>query len=119
MVVLEGLACGLPALVTQTGGPKEIIEQDVTGKVVPSDDPALWLEYVNAYRTMKKEDPVAYENLRQDCVAQVNRQNNWQPVFDEVLGDVCLLPDTDTDTDADIDLAVAYDNTPPLPNKAA
>jgi len=37
--VLEALACGIPAVVTDQGGPKEIVEDGRSGIVVPGDDP--------------------------------------------------------------------------------
>lgn len=37
--VLEALACGVPAVVTDQGGPKEIVTDGVSGLVVPGDDP--------------------------------------------------------------------------------
>jgi glycosyltransferase involved in cell wall biosynthesis len=40
--VLEALACGVPAVVTDQGGPKEIVEDGLSGLVVPGGDaPAL------------------------------------------------------------------------------
>ncbi len=92
MVVLEGLACGLPALVTASGGPKEIIQPGLTGHIIEQDDPALWLAAIEFYRTLKCANPEAYQQLRDTCTAHVNQHNNWQPVFDEVLGNQCRLP---------------------------
>lgn len=37
--VVEALACGIPAIVTDQGGPREIVEEGVSGIVVPGDDP--------------------------------------------------------------------------------
>jgi len=36
--VLEALACGVPAVVTDQGGPKEIVQDGLSGIVVPGDD---------------------------------------------------------------------------------
>jgi glycosyltransferase involved in cell wall biosynthesis len=41
-VVLEAQASGLPALVSSVGGPRELVEHDVTGLVLPTEDPATW-----------------------------------------------------------------------------
>ncbi|MDG1906011.1 MAG: glycosyltransferase [Arenicella sp.] len=92
MVVLEGLACGLPALVTATGGPQEIIQPGITGQVIELDKPQLWLGAIEFYRSLKLQNPLAYQELRESCSYQVNQHNNWQPVFDEVLGNECRLP---------------------------
>jgi len=37
--VVEALACGIPAIVTDQGGPSEIVEDGVSGIVIPGDDP--------------------------------------------------------------------------------
>lgn len=42
--VLEALACGVPAVVTDQGGPKEIVEDRRSGIVVPGEDPAALAE---------------------------------------------------------------------------
>jgi glycosyltransferase involved in cell wall biosynthesis len=41
-VVLEAQASGLPAIVSTVGGPREIVEHDVTGLVLPADEPDAW-----------------------------------------------------------------------------
>jgi len=37
--VLEALACGVPAVVTDQGGPKEIVENSLSGLILPGGDP--------------------------------------------------------------------------------
>ncbi len=94
MVVLEAQACGVPALVTATGGPKEIIQKNVTGKVVHSDLADDWLAVINEYQRIKHSRPEDWLALSNSCAEHVHRQNSWQPVFDAVLGDACLLPNS-------------------------
>jgi len=40
--VMEAQACGLPAIVTHEGGPKETVEHGVTGLVMKTVDPLAW-----------------------------------------------------------------------------
>jgi len=40
--VMEAQACGLPALVSNEGGPKETVEHNTTGLVLASDDSIEW-----------------------------------------------------------------------------
>jgi glycosyltransferase involved in cell wall biosynthesis len=40
--VMEAQACGLPAIVSNEGGPKESVEHNVTGLVLSGNDPAAW-----------------------------------------------------------------------------
>lgn len=42
-VILESLASGLPALVSNEGGPQEVVDDALTGRVLPSTDAAAWL----------------------------------------------------------------------------
>jgi glycosyltransferase involved in cell wall biosynthesis len=39
---MEAQACGLPAIVTNEGGPKETVDHGVTGLVLANNDPAAW-----------------------------------------------------------------------------
>lgn len=41
-VVLESQSSGLPVVVSDQGGPKEVVAEDVTGFVLPGDDPGAW-----------------------------------------------------------------------------
>ncbi|HEY7091267.1 MAG TPA: glycosyltransferase [Tepidisphaeraceae bacterium] len=45
-VVMEAQACGLPAIVTNEGGPKESVEHNVTGVVLGSSEPAAWCDAI-------------------------------------------------------------------------
>ncbi len=42
-VVLEAQACGLPVLVSDQGGPQELVQAGVTGLVLPAHDRRAWL----------------------------------------------------------------------------
>ncbi len=41
-VVIEAQAAGLPVIVSDQGGPREAMDDEITGLVVPARDPALW-----------------------------------------------------------------------------
>jgi len=92
MVVLEAQACGLPCLVTATGGPKEIIDANVTGQIINTDNVEDWIAAINQYYKHKTTRPAAWSALSASCALHVHQQNNWQPVFDAVLGNECRLP---------------------------
>jgi glycosyltransferase involved in cell wall biosynthesis/predicted metal-dependent phosphoesterase TrpH len=91
MVVLEAQACGLPCIVTATGGPKEIIIPNITGQIVHQDNSADWLAMIEQYRVMKVSRPESWRALSTLCSQHVHTQNSWQPVFDAVLGTNCRL----------------------------
>ncbi|WP_321372393.1 glycosyltransferase [uncultured Desulfuromusa sp.] len=47
MAVLEAQACGLPAIVSNVGGPKEIVRDGTTGHVLPVDHSQLWVDHIS------------------------------------------------------------------------
>ncbi|GAB4477718.1 MAG: hypothetical protein Kow00124_21240 [Anaerolineae bacterium] len=47
IVYLEGMACGLPAIATTAGAAHEIVEDGVTGFLVPPEDPAVLSRRLN------------------------------------------------------------------------
>lgn len=51
LTVVEALATGLPVVATRSGGPEEILEDGVTGVLVPPGDAARIAEAVQAIRT--------------------------------------------------------------------
>jgi glycosyltransferase involved in cell wall biosynthesis/predicted metal-dependent phosphoesterase TrpH len=91
MVVLEAQACGLPCLVTATGGPKEIILPNITGQIIHQDNSADWLAMIEHYRVIKVSQPESWNALSKLCSQHVHTQSSWQRVFDDVLGDNCRL----------------------------
>lgn len=45
-VVLEAMSCGTPALVSDMGGPQEVVEDGRTGRVLPAADEQAWVDAV-------------------------------------------------------------------------
>lgn len=45
-VVMESQASGLPVLVSDVGGPKEVVDDGRTGFVLPADNPQLWADHI-------------------------------------------------------------------------
>ncbi len=45
-VVMEAQSSGLPALVSNEGGPKELVEHDASGLVLTSNNPQAWCEAI-------------------------------------------------------------------------
>jgi len=46
-VVIEAQAAGLPVLVSNQGGPKEAMDDGVTGEVVPAKDHSVWAHAID------------------------------------------------------------------------
>ena len=47
LAIVEAMAAGLPIVATATAGASEIIEDGVTGKLVPPDNPEVLAEAIN------------------------------------------------------------------------
>lgn len=50
-VVMESQSSGIPVIVTDQGGPKEVVDAPNTGYVLPADRPDLWTEHTVALIT--------------------------------------------------------------------
>jgi glycosyltransferase involved in cell wall biosynthesis len=50
-VVLEAQAAGLPVLVSDQGGPKEVMDDQITGLVLPAENPKVWSEAIDSLLT--------------------------------------------------------------------
>ncbi len=92
MVVLEAQACGVPCLVTASGGPKEIIDNNVTGEVIYTDEAVDWYAVIQSYFRLANAQPQQLRSMRQACVSRVRANNSWQSFFAAVLGEECRRP---------------------------
>ena len=95
MVILEAQACGLPCIVTGSGGPKEIIDPDKTGTIVRTDNARDWVASIKRYYRLKNLKPQAFQQLQKTCSQRVHEQNSWDEIFKNVLGAECK---TDNET---------------------
>ncbi|HOD52971.1 MAG TPA: glycosyltransferase [Candidatus Cloacimonadota bacterium] len=87
MVVLEAQACGLPAIVSDMGGPKEIVIDKETGYVVKADQLAEWVEKTSEIISLFKNNYQAYKEIRNKASQNVKDTCNWNLVIDEIMND--------------------------------
>lgn len=75
-VVVEAIASGIPAFVSDLGGPKEIVEPLEAGEVLPAHDLGRWTEAIIDFLNQ----PVSREE-RLSRAEHVHRERNWQRAF--------------------------------------
>lgn len=66
--ILEAIACGLPVVSTDCGGPSSVVVEGQTGRLVPNDDMEALADGILSLL----EDRQALEDLRKRCVAFAN-----------------------------------------------
>ncbi len=81
LVVLEAQACGLPAIVSNEGGPQTIIDDTVTGYVVNSYKKTDWLKQLENLFDMIESNPNLYKEMRVKARKNVIQKYNWDNFF--------------------------------------
>jgi glycosyltransferase involved in cell wall biosynthesis len=79
--LLEGMACGTPAIATNVGGMPETIVDGVTGFIVPPADP----EALRSCLERLAEDPSLVERLGDEAQRHVRRSFVWDLVVGRCL----------------------------------
>jgi glycosyltransferase involved in cell wall biosynthesis len=75
-VVMEAMAAGLPAAVSDIGGPRELIKTPQMGRVLPARDPAAWIQ---GLAEMLTAPPSADE--RKALAHQAGSERRWESAF--------------------------------------
>ncbi|MCD4706109.1 MAG: glycosyltransferase [Candidatus Sabulitectum sp.] len=88
MSVLEAQACGLPAVVSSVGGPKEIIEDGRTGFTARVGDVDDWTEKLLKVLNFKYNDENSYMKMRRDSRTRVLLHYDWEIVYDSLFSTV-------------------------------
>jgi len=86
MVVLEALACGLPCIVTDVGGPQELISETETGFICPIYDTAKWEKCINQIIDMRNQSPDEYIKWRENISQRTLAVYSWEKVIDIICG---------------------------------
>lgn len=63
-VVVEAMSTGTPALVSDYGGPHDIVMDEAAGRILPIDEDA-WLNALEECRTLFLEQPETYAKMRE------------------------------------------------------
>jgi glycosyltransferase involved in cell wall biosynthesis len=86
MVVLEAQACGLPVVVSDAGGPQEIIENGKTGFITKAGDIDDWVNKISGMNHLKEQYTYLYEEMKINAQLRVKAHFDWnrvlRPIFE-------------------------------------
>jgi glycosyltransferase involved in cell wall biosynthesis len=83
-VVVEAMSTGTPALVSDYGGPHDIVMDDAAGRILPIDEEA-WLKALEECRKLFLEDPETYAKMRETAHQRTQKytmQNSTKAQFE-------------------------------------
>ncbi|MGD0229774.1 MAG: glycosyltransferase [Syntrophorhabdales bacterium] len=83
-VVLEAQACGLPAIVSDVGGPQELILQGKTGFAAKAGDLSDWKNRIDQILNLISLSPGSYGKMREDARRWAVENFDW----DNALGSI-------------------------------
>lgn len=86
MVVLEAQSCGLPALVSDFGGPQEIILNGKTGFVAEADNLEDWTNKLEGLFAMIALYPRLYLEMRVESRRHASQTYSWDKVLEDIFG---------------------------------
>jgi glycosyltransferase involved in cell wall biosynthesis len=86
VAVLESQSCGLPALVSDKGGPKDIVIDGETGYVIPADDKDAWVRAGLKIIEMIKRGDSAYLRMKKKARDTAVRNYEWNKVVKNIVG---------------------------------
>ena len=85
MVVLEAQACGLPAIVSDRGGPQEIVVDNITGHVARSDDITDWINKASLIIDTIQQRPDKYLEMRYQTCEMVRSIYDWNNLLRDLF----------------------------------
>jgi glycosyltransferase involved in cell wall biosynthesis len=86
MSVLEAQACGVPAIVSDKGGPQDIVAAGKTGRVYPARDIESWVAAVLDYCEIIDKGEMA--PLRLECRENATSRFTWEKVFEDIFDEL-------------------------------
>lgn len=87
-VVLEAQACGLPVVVSDAGGPCELVLDGKTGFVAKAGDIESWEGKIVEILHMTEHLPHLYERMRESARKHVAENFCWERALNTIFGDV-------------------------------
>jgi len=87
MAVIEAQACGLPAIVSNLGGPQEIIKNGITGYVVSTNRIIDWQDEIEQLIELKIKNPKRFLAMKEAARNNALHDSSWDAVLREIAGE--------------------------------
>jgi len=87
MAIIEAQACGLPAIVSDVGGPQEIVRHGRTGYIAASSSVHDWQDEIAQILGMRSENPRRYQSLREESRRNAQGYADWDRILGEITGE--------------------------------
>lgn len=85
MVVLEAQACGIPALVSNVGGPKEIVIDGETGFIIPVDETQAWVDRIADLVCDINGPRTHWQQLGQAARTRIEEHYCWDSILKDMV----------------------------------
>lgn len=85
--VLEAQSCGLPAIVSNMGGPQEIVAHGKTGYIAEAGSLTDWEAKIRLMLDMIESHPEAYRQMRKEARMRVLENFHWDSAFLDITDD--------------------------------
>ena len=85
--VLEAQSCGLPAIVSNMGGPQEIVAHGKTGYIAEAGSLTDWEARIRLMLDMIESHPEAYRQMRKEARMRVLENFHWDSAFLDITDD--------------------------------
>ncbi|GAB6147405.1 glycosyltransferase [Desulfocicer niacini] len=109
MVILEAQASGVPALVSNIGGPQEIILDGETGHMLGVDNIDPWVEQILRFHHMRVHHPQDFHAIRNRCHEHIRHTCHWGSALADIMGEpIDEYPHTDGKELEMLDMAGQY-----------
>jgi glycosyltransferase involved in cell wall biosynthesis len=84
MSVLEAQSCGLPCVVSDTGGPQDIVLDKITGLVARSNDRGDWCEKISFLVDKSESGNIGFLEMKKRASRNVSENYDWNRVLKEL-----------------------------------
>ena len=87
MTVLEAQSCGLPAIVSNVGGPQELVRDGKSGFILSAENIDPWVNTIKALVPEIKNNSSYYTKLKEQSRSIVLNSYNWTEVLQDLILD--------------------------------